>query len=109
MNKKLTIEQQIAVLKCTRREMNKSDYVTGLCRELRHSLLEINNIGAGYACEIQAYIPSFTYENAIELSKKYGFTKPRAGQEDYYWWEKGVKRPRIMLVNALIKELQLHE
>ena len=95
MNKNLTIEQQIAVLKHVRREINKSDYVTGLCRELKHSLLEFNSMLVCYTSEIQVFIPSFTYENAIELSEKYGFTKPRAGQEDYYWWEKGVKRPRI--------------
>ena len=57
---------------------------------------------------ISDLIPEFTYNNAIRLSKKYGFHKPESDAH-HYWWPReanSISFNRLICFDALIIELE---
>ena len=83
-------------------------YLSGLCSRLSRAIKLIYKQDYCDYDDIINYIPSFTRENCILLSEKYGFKTPH--EEDAYWWQRydfqESKAVRTACLNALITELK---
>lgn len=111
--KKLTIEEQINVLKSVRGKLRNAETIGSifLCCLIRAELRR--NYG-GYVYFVEEYIPSFTKENAIRLCREHKISSPN---DVIVWWnyDSGtsnnedalprMKKARDKYLGVLIKEL----
>jgi hypothetical protein len=81
----------------------------GLCNILSYAIYIFSNSRAEIDYDmIYKYIPYFTHENCMLLSKKYGFEQLK-NSPHAYWWERNDKgtEARIACLKAIIKEIEL--
>jgi hypothetical protein len=83
----------------------------GLCHILSYAIYIFSKSWGNAEIEyekIYKYIPYFTHENCMLLSKKYGFEQLNNCTNNY-WWERDDKgtEARIACLKAIIKEIEL--
>lgn len=102
--KVLTYEQQLRVLNASKAYLVNGGFVSGLCILIGCNIRY--HVTGRYPIQgdIKLMIPSFNRENAIALSSKYGYKKPRL--KAAYWWDEGSRKHRLAFINALITELE---
>lgn len=110
MNKKsleLTPEQKIYVLSLTIYIITDNYRKNGCCVPLGKCIIIQDYYR--FSTEIADYIPEFTYENAVKLSKKYKFSQPlpTMNGEPIWWWDMDERQPRLDFLNALVNEIQI--
>lgn len=85
-------------------------YTYGLCNSLIRSIRHFRTNKDNNAIVISEFIPSFNYENCIELSDKYNFKKPdcynSVNNLHYFWWPTYNTVDRLACLNALLQELE---
>jgi hypothetical protein len=102
---KLTKQNKVKLLTETIKEIKTNYRGNGSCLHIVWAGRTLGMTGNQYDFSLPNQMPEFTYENAIELAKKYKFKKPDNGR--VYWWNPEDTKPRIKFLQALIKELQL--
>lgn len=109
MNKEITKEEKIEVIKLTL-FIIKIDYrYNGMCCHIHQAMkdLGLTTKSVLQAKEItQELIPGFNMVNAYKLSVDYGFTKPDGIT---WWWDSKDIEVRIKFLNALLEQIQNHE
>lgn len=116
--RKLTIAEQIEVIKEVKVEIKQNEPVDGLCWVFVDTLNKKHHLCVCLSHEATEYIPGFTRENAAILAKKYKFKKAYQEGDGAYWWNTSAShykekriggvdvKNRICFLNALIKQLE---
>ena len=103
----LTNEVQIEIIEEAIKSLTSDQCYRGCCFHLMIAIQNKLSVVDIFYHEIrELYIPSFTVENALKLSKPYGFESPDTGL--MYWWNTGTSgnKCRVKFLNALITELK---
>lgn len=103
--KKLTIEQQIKVLKDAKEIINSGNYgmcCYGMCTCIEISLRQYNINTYHY---INCYIPTFTLNHICKITKNTELY-PTLMEKDWFWWKLYDNVVRSKVFDLLIKELE---
>lgn len=98
----MTNEEQIKLLMSAKEWLYDTGMI-GICGSIKAAY-------GGTYVNPQELIPTFNYENVMELSKKYNFKPPRFNidVDKEFWWDcfPSDKRARLKCIDALINELK---